>query len=102
MHPSFAEINPCIKNSVTIRESPRFRSLLAFSAIYGIGPHTARKLYSQGFRTIEDLEQHYGRADRGKGTELVDEDNNEGQTEENITERSIKVSLTLKEDFAEK
>lgn len=81
-----------ISESQTIRDSERFRSLSAFSAIYGIGPHTARKLYDQGFRTIEDLELHYGKVDIGDSPE--DELGEDGGVE-----RSIQVSLSLREDF---
>ncbi|TFK51026.1 Nucleotidyltransferase [Heliocybe sulcata] len=40
--------------------SERYKSLTAFTAIYGIGPNTAKQLYSQGLRTIRDLEVWYG------------------------------------------
>jgi hypothetical protein len=52
-------------------------------------------------RTISDLENHYGRAETGTGTELVNK-NGYSEEEEKIMERSIQVSLTLRHDFNEK
>lgn len=43
-----------------ISSSPRFQSLTLFTSIYGIGPHTARRLYALGLRTLEHLELYYG------------------------------------------
>ncbi|KAJ6631595.1 hypothetical protein B0H10DRAFT_1772340 [Mycena sp. CBHHK59/15] len=48
-----------IGESQTIEASSRFRSLSAFSSVYGIGPTTARKLYDSGLRSIDDLEEYY-------------------------------------------
>lgn len=56
-------------------------------------------------RTIEDLKDHYGRADEGEGRELVDANGHASgkqETETNMLERSIRVSLALMEDFSEK
>ena len=47
------------KSPETIRASGRFRSLSAFTTIYGVGPTTARKLYDIGLRTIEDMERYH-------------------------------------------
>lgn len=51
--------------------SERFQSLSLFASIYGIGPNTARRLYSLGLRSLEDLEVYYGaeRASQKSGTE---------------------------------
>ena len=43
-----------------ILASDRFKALSVFTSIYGIGPNTARRLYSLGLRTIADLEVYYG------------------------------------------
>ncbi|KAE9411611.1 Nucleotidyltransferase, partial [Gymnopus androsaceus JB14] len=49
-----------------ILSEARYQSLVAFTEIYGIGPSTARNLYSLGLRTIEDLEKHYKDKDNAK------------------------------------
>lgn len=86
-----------------IRGSPRFQSLSAFTVIYGIGPHTARKLYAQGMRTIDDLKDYYGQAREGEGSELIDGpgDGNR-KTDTESQKRFITVTLTLMDDFNEK
>jgi hypothetical protein len=90
----------CMSNPETIRVSPRFESLSSFTTIYGIGPHTARKLLAEGMRTICDLEDRFGGAETDGGVELI---NRDGQVQdEEIVERSIQVSLTLRNDFSEK
>jgi hypothetical protein len=52
-------------------------------------------------RTISDLENYYGKAEVGVGTELVNKDGHR-EDEDKIAERSIQVSLTLRDDFSEK
>jgi hypothetical protein len=52
-------------------------------------------------RTIGDLEAYYGGADTGSGAELINKDGH-GEEEERIAQRSIQVSLTLREDFSQK
>ncbi|EPQ55117.1 Nucleotidyltransferase [Gloeophyllum trabeum ATCC 11539] len=49
-----------ISEARSILDSERYRSLTAFTSIYGIGPNTVRKLYARGLRTIRDLEVWYG------------------------------------------
>ncbi|TFY63526.1 hypothetical protein EVJ58_g3189 [Rhodofomes roseus] len=49
-----------IDEAQTILASDRFKALSLFTSIYGIGPNTARRLYSLGLRTINDLEVYYG------------------------------------------
>lgn len=46
-------------NAGNIARSERFMSLSCLASIYGIGHATARKLYDQGIRTIEALQEHY-------------------------------------------
>ncbi|KAG6828532.1 hypothetical protein H0H92_007660 [Tricholoma furcatifolium] len=48
-----------IEECETIRSSREFQSLKAFTTIHGVGPATARHLYSVGLRTIEDMERYY-------------------------------------------
>jgi DNA polymerase/3'-5' exonuclease PolX len=50
-----------IRETVDIQQSSYYRSLVTFSAVYGIGPTTARHLYQIGLRTTEDLKDHYER-----------------------------------------
>ena len=52
------DLNPFL--SARISKSSRYRSLTEFSRIHGIGPHTARKLYDEGCRTLEDLDRRFG------------------------------------------
>jgi hypothetical protein len=51
-------------------------------------------------RTIDDLDSRFGAAETGSGTELTDKDSR--VEEEKIVERSIQVSLTLRDDFDER
>ena len=60
-----------------------------FVRIHGIGPHTARKLYDEGCRTLEDLDRKYG-AELGR-TEV--DLTNEGET------AGIRTMLELREDL---
>lgn len=79
--------------------STRFLTLSAFNTIHGIGPHTARHLYSLGLRTIEDLEKYYevtpGTTHEGIQSHL------RASHEEIGVEKSIQVSLTLRHDFSQ-
>jgi len=52
-------------------------------------------------RTVTDLESRYGETDTGMGAELIKRDGHT-EEEEKIVERSIQVSLTLRNDFKEK
>ena len=112
-----------------ILASDRFKALIVFTSIYGIGPNTARRLYSLGLRTIADLEVYYGvessdapptellevelqrkhsRSWRGKGQ--VDEaerrgdvgnyGGEKGEGDEGLGDSWIKVALELREDLA--
>lgn len=90
-----------IIESATNRDSPRFQALSAFTTIYGIGPHTARKLHAEGMRTIHDLEYRFGETETSAGSELIGRDGHT-EDEKKIVERSIQVSLTLRDDFKEK
>lgn len=80
--------------------STRFLTLSAFNSIHGIGPHTARHLYSLGLRSIEDLQKYYevtpGITDEG-AVHLEP-----GTSKEIGVEKSIKVSLALQHDFSQK
>lgn len=48
-----------LTGTVKIETTERCTSLNAFSQIHGIGPSKARDLYSDGFRTLEDLAKFY-------------------------------------------
>jgi hypothetical protein len=80
-----------------IEASGRFQSLSAFTTIYGIGASTARKLYdSFGFRSIEDLEEHYAT----NPSPLVR--SKEGKINTSAPTLSIKEALTLRTDLDQK
>ncbi|KIJ15525.1 hypothetical protein PAXINDRAFT_77120 [Paxillus involutus ATCC 200175] len=81
--------------------SSRFSSLSIFNAIHGIGPHTARRLYSLGLRTIEELERYY------EVTPGVTDEDTLSLLESNLakdevtTEKSIKIALALRHDLSQ-
>ncbi|KAF8839108.1 Nucleotidyltransferase [Paxillus ammoniavirescens] len=81
--------------------SSRFSSLSAFNAIHGIGPHTARRLYSLGLRTIEELGRYY------EVTPGVTDEDTLSLLESNLakdevtTEKSIKIALALRHDLSQ-
>ncbi|KAI5986846.1 hypothetical protein EDD15DRAFT_2174383 [Pisolithus albus] len=89
-----------IPEAQTILSSPRFQSLSAFTTIYGIGPHTARKLYALGLRTLEELDRYYEVMPGDAGTETLSHFvSDKHHDEEATTEISIKVGLALRHDF---
>jgi predicted flap endonuclease-1-like 5' DNA nuclease len=77
-------------HSARLLKSTRYRSLAEFSRIHGIGPHTARKLYDEGCRTLEDLDRRY---DAELGRTEVDSVQ-EGET------AGIRTMLELREDLS--
>ena len=81
--------------------STRFLTLSAFNTIHGIGPHTARRLYSLGLRTVEDLEKYYEVTPRVTH-EGIQAQLQESHSKEVGVERSIQISLTLRHDFSQK
>ncbi|KAI6168697.1 hypothetical protein EDD17DRAFT_1529443 [Pisolithus thermaeus] len=89
-----------ISEAQTILSSPRFRSLSAFTTIYGIGPHTARKLYALGLRTLEELDRYYEVTQGDVSTEAIPQFTPDKPRDEEVTtEISIKVGLALRHDF---
>lgn len=48
-----------VKFLETILGSERFKAMSTFVTVYGIGPATARDLYSTGLRTMEDMKRYY-------------------------------------------
>lgn len=48
-----------IKETQEILNDNYYTTLSMFETIYGIGPSTARDLYSKGLRTFKDLEEYY-------------------------------------------
>ena len=73
-----------------ISREPRLQSLKEFSRIHGIGPHTARKLYAAGCRTLDDLDRYYG-AELGKTEE--DEPVPDGEIS------GVRVALELRDEL---
>lgn len=91
-----------IAEAQTILSSPRFQSLSAFTAIYGIGPHTAGKLYALGLRTLEELDRYYEVTPGDASTEAPSHvASDKHYTEEVAAEISIKVGLALRHDFGQ-
>ncbi|KAI6009829.1 hypothetical protein EDC04DRAFT_2771985, partial [Pisolithus marmoratus] len=91
-----------ITEAQNILSSPRFQSLTAFTAIYGIGPHTARKLHTLGLRTLEELDRYYEVVAGDAGTEIPSHfASGKDYGEEAATEISIKVGLALRHDFSQ-
>ncbi|KAG1739124.1 uncharacterized protein EDB91DRAFT_1135971 [Suillus paluster] len=81
---------------------PRFQSLSAFITIHGIGPHSARRLYDLGLRTLEELERYYevipGLSD--EETMSLLEAESSANTEAAV-EKSIKIGLALRHDLSQ-
>lgn len=80
----------------SILSGTRYHSLVEFTTVYGIGPATARNLYSLGLRTIKDLENHYKvspqtRDDTAKSLNV--------DFTTRLPQLSIKVGLALREDL---
>ncbi|KII95670.1 hypothetical protein PLICRDRAFT_225804 [Plicaturopsis crispa FD-325 SS-3] len=99
-----------VVESENIAASIRFQALCSFTTVHGIGPTTARRLYSLGFRTIEDLEEYYGANKHDAtddGTSPVDLLTNpdtaatENGPNEEMANATIKVALELRDDLAE-
>lgn len=86
----------------TILSSDRFVTLSTFTTIHGIGPHTARKLYSLGLRTVEELERYY-EVIPGIAAEDTWSHFEAGTTrsEEATEEITIKVALALRQDLTQ-
>lgn len=86
-----------------IASSERFLSLSSFSAIYGIGPNTARRLYALGLRSIEDLEVYYGvEPEETEESQLVELEHKETfgkQSDTGLGETWIKIALGLRTDL---
>jgi DNA polymerase mu len=85
-----------------ILAAPRFQSLSAFITIHGIGPHTARRLYDLGLRTLEELERYY-EVDPGVSDEetMLLLDAEASANTEATVERSIKIGLALRHDLSQ-
>ncbi len=86
-----------------IASSERFQSLSLFSSVYGIGPHTARRLYALGLRTIDDLEIYYGvEQEETEESQLVELEHKPGhgqQFDTSLGETWIKIALGLRKDL---
>jgi len=83
-----------------ILADPRFQSLSAFNRIHGIGPHTARRLYDLGLRTLEELERYFevtpGMSDEETISLLEGSENAEA-----AVEKTIKIGLALRHDLSQ-
>lgn len=95
-----------------IMTSERFKTLTDFSSVYGIGPHTARRLFNLGLRTFDDLEVYYGVDPAEVDTELMELEHEENhpswkgrkgaQQQDNFDENWIKIALGLRADLSKK
>lgn len=86
----------------TILSSDRFVTLLAFTSIHGIGPHTAQKLYSLGLRTVEELERYYEVVPGVAAEETLSHfEAGVTRSEEATEEITIKVALALRHDLSQ-
>ena len=87
----------------TISSSERFNALSTFSAVYGIGPQTARRLYALGLRTVENLEAYYGvYPEEEEDAEFVEIEHRENFSEDReagLDEAWIKIALGLRRDL---
>ncbi|KAI0764354.1 Nucleotidyltransferase [Trametes elegans] len=102
-----------ITEAQTIKSSERFQTLSLFSSIYGIGPNTARRLYSLGLRSLDDLEVYYGverQAVEAQGeiVEVEEQPHKPGWAkgqhhhDEGLGDSWIRIALGLREDFEKK
>ncbi|KAG2055573.1 Nucleotidyltransferase [Suillus hirtellus] len=81
---------------------PRFQSLSAFITIHGIGPHTARRLYDLGLRTLEELERYYEVKPGVSDEETMPLFDAEASANtEAAGEQSIKIGLALRHDLGQ-
>ncbi|KAL4079258.1 hypothetical protein J3A83DRAFT_4356177 [Scleroderma citrinum] len=90
-----------ISEAQTILSSARFVSLTAFTSIHGIGPHSARKLYSLGLRTLEELERYYEVVPGVTTEETLSHVGADTPHTEETEEISIKVALALRHDLSQ-
>ncbi|KAJ3737501.1 DNA polymerase mu [Lentinula guzmanii] len=91
-----------ISECKSILSETRYQSLVDLTTVYGIGPATARKLYSSGLRTIKDLEKHYEVTPK-TSDDIPDSLNPEhlrGTPTTGLPQLSIKVGLALREEFS--
>ena len=92
-----------LRRAGSIASSERFVSLSAFSSIYGIGPHTARRLFGLGLRSIEDLEIYYGvEPEEDDEFQLVELDHRERfgkDADAGLGETWVRIALGLRKDL---
>uniref|UniRef100_A0A0W0FVE5 DNA polymerase n=1 Tax=Moniliophthora roreri TaxID=221103 RepID=A0A0W0FVE5_MONRR len=81
-----------IPEARTILTSQRYQSLTAFTSIHGIGPATARKLYSMNLRTLEDLDAYYD----------VHSPSTSTSTSKDFPLLTTQVALVLRNDLSQK
>ncbi|KAG0702866.1 hypothetical protein DFH29DRAFT_804345 [Suillus ampliporus] len=80
----------------------RFQSLSSFITVHGIGPHTARRLYDLGLRTLEELERYYEVIPGVSDEETMSLLEAEASTNtEAAVEKSIKIGLALRHDLSQ-
>lgn len=96
-----------------IAQSERYRSLSSFTTVYGIGPVTARRLYDNGLRTLDDLKMYYNVDDEDSIEDIAAADLNEiearsaasskwrhGKREREDESPAIKIGLAIQSDLS--
>ena len=89
----------------TLRSDERFQALSAFNSIHGVGPTTARHLYSVGLRTLEDMDRYYDVPTDSDGRLKVEEEvvftpnGRRVPPQKGIPGISIRTALALRADF---
>ncbi|KAG7091129.1 hypothetical protein E1B28_010183 [Marasmius oreades] len=92
-----------ISECTTLLANERYQALSSFISIHGIGPSTARNLYSMNLRTLSDLERYYGvdpDPDVPAAEKLATLPQSHG-SKSNIPQLTIPVGLALRHDLAE-
>ena len=86
--------------------------LSVFSSIYGIGPHSAQRLYNLGLCSLDDLEIYYGVEreeiknhgeifeQEGKRMKLSHEKGELG--DDDVGDSRVRIALGLREDLMKK
>ncbi|KAF9777864.1 hypothetical protein BJ322DRAFT_514143 [Thelephora terrestris] len=89
-----------ISETKSILEGEKYRVLMEFSSIYGIGPMTAQVLYARRCRTLEDVKRFYKDPDNAALEIEEDDDDEDEEKNVRVPERWIEVSLALKDDLS--
>jgi DNA polymerase IV len=92
-------LNP---SAETILEDEKYKTLMEFTTIYGIGPTTAQTLYTRKCRTLEDVKKFYRDPDGTAEFASSDDDNEYEDRNKIVPERWIDISLGLRDELGVK